>query len=198
MRNTGSHRILADRRGLLFAAASALTVSSIGPAFGKSEWLITAEEIEAAKKLLQASSGTLADDKAEIAKKALDAPNANSTEAAKRQSQGSPGADKDAKPSTPAIVFIKPAQSGKVPAPVDFEVRFIPVAPARIELSSVKVIYSGLVDITNRIREFGGKIDANGIVLSKAPLKPDVYRVAVAVTDSAGKSARQTVQFTVL
>ena len=197
MRNADTHRNFAGRRGLLFAA-SALTVSSKGPAFAKSDWLITAEEIEAANRVMQASSGKAADDKAEISNKALDAPNASDMEASRRQSQGSPGADKDIKAGAPAILFVTPAQDAKVPGPVDFEVRFIAVAPARIELSSIKVIYSGLFDITNRIREFGGKIDASGIVLSKAPLKPDAYRVAVAVTDSAGRSARQTVQFTVL
>jgi len=198
LRNVGAHRLLVDRRELLFAAVSALTVSSAGKAFGKSEWLITADEIEAAKRLREAPSSTQADDKAEIERQALDAPNAGDREAAGRQSHGAPGTDKNAKSSAPAILFLKPAQSGKVPAPVDFEVRFIPVAPARIEPSSVKVIYSGLFDITDRIREFGGKIDAHGIALSKAPLKPDVYRVAVVVADSAGNSARQTVQFTVL
>lgn len=198
MRNASSHQILADRRGLLFAAAAALTVSSVGPAFGKPEWLVTAEEIATAQKVLHGSSGTPADDKPGLARQALDAPRGNDTEAAKQQLQGSPSADKDARPSAPSILFVKPVQDAKVPGPVDFEVRFTPVSPARIEPSSVKVIYSGLFDITNRIREFGGRIDADGIVLSKAPLKPDTYRVAIAVTDSAGRSARQAVQFTVL
>lgn len=198
MRNADSHRTIADRRGLLFAAAAALTASSIGAAFGKSGWLVTAEEIATAKRISQGSSGTPADDKPGLARQAMDPPRSTDTEAAKQPPQGSLAADKDAKPSAPAIQFVKPVQDSKVPGPVDFEVRFTPVAPARIEPSSVKVIYSGLFDITDRIREFGGKIDANGIVLSKAPLKPDTYRVAIAVTDSAGRSARQTVQFTVL
>lgn len=196
MRNASSRQILADRRGLLFAAAAALTVSSVGPAFGRAEWLVTAEEIATAKKILQGSSGTPADDKSGPATQALDTPRGN--DAARQQSQGSLSADKDARPSAPAILFVKPVQDARVPGPVDFEVRFIPVSPARIEPSSVKVIYSGLFDITDRIREFGGRIDADGIVLSKAPLKPDTYRVAIAVTDNTGRSARQTVQFTVL
>lgn len=175
-----------------------MTASSMGAAFGKPEWLVTAEEIATAKRISQGSSGTLADKKPGLARQTMDPPGANDTEAARQQSQGSLAADKDTKPSAPSIQFVKPVQNSKVPGPVDFEVRFMPAAPARIEPSSVKVIYSGLFDITDRIREFGGKIDANGIVLSKAPLKPDTYRVAIAVTDSAGRSARQTVQFTVL
>jgi hypothetical protein len=198
MSNAGSHQILAHRRSLLFAAAAALTVSSVGPAFGKPEWLVTAEEIATAKKVLQGSSGTPGDDKPGLARQALDAPRGNDTEAEKQQLQGALSADKDTKPSAPSILFVKPVQNDKVRGPVDFEVRFIPVSPARIEPSSVKVIYSGLFDITNRIREFGGRIDADGIVLFRAPLRPDTYRVAIAVADSTGRSARQTVQFTVL
>jgi hypothetical protein len=200
MWNRSTCRVSAERRGLLLAAASALTLPFSLPAFGRAEWLITADEIEAARKVLHGSSS--APDADEIAKKALlGSPNAaelNEIEAAKKASQGSPTAAKDAKPSAPSISILKPVENGQILAPVDFDIRFVPVPPAHIDPSSIKVIYSGLFDITNRIREFGGKVDASGIVLSKAPLKPDVYRVTVAVADSAGRMARQAVRFTVI
>jgi hypothetical protein len=202
MRKGSACRVSAERRGLLFAAASALTLSFSLPAFGRAEWLITADEIEAAKKVLHRFSSAPDADEIEAAKKALHGSQStgegNEIEAARKASQGSPSAAMDAKPSAPSISILKPVESGQIIAPVDFDVRFAPVPPAHIDPSSIKVIYSGLFDITNRIREFGGKVDASGILLSKAPLKPDVYRVTVAVADSAGRMARQAVRFTVI
>jgi hypothetical protein len=180
MRSGISHRLLTQRRELLLAAASALTVSFSIPAAGKAEWLITADEIEAVRKALHRSPSKESDE----------------TEATRSTLQGAPSSD--AKPSGPSVLVLKPAENGQIKSPVDFDIRFVPVPPASINPSSVKIIYSGLFDITDRIRDYGGKIDAAGIVLAKAPLKPDSYRVTISVTDSAGRTTRQAVRFTVL
>ncbi len=195
-----SHRLLAQRRELLLAAASALTLSFSVPALGKAEWLITADEIEAAKKALQRSPSAVDGDDSEPLRKAFGESSSvtEPNEIAAAKKQGAPSSAEDGKLSGPSVLVFKPAESGQVVSPVDFDIRFVPVPPASINPSSVKIIYSGLFDITDRIREFGGKIDAAGIVLSKAPLKPDAYRVTIAVTDSVGRTTRRAVRFTVL
>lgn len=201
MRSGISHRLLTQRRELLLAAASALTVSFSIPALGKAEWLITADEIDAARKALHRSPSAVDGDESEAARKVLREPSSAAEDdeiAATRKSlQGAPSSAEDAKPSGPSVLVLKPAENGQIKSPVDFDIRFVPVAPASINPSSVKIIYSGLFDITDRIRQYGGKIDAGGILLSKAPLKPDSYRVTIAVTDSAGRTTRQAVRFTV-
>ena len=196
MRSGIGHRLLTQRRELLLAAASALTVSFSIPAVGKAEWLITADEIEAARKALHRFPSAVDGGGSEPARKALR--ESNEDEATKRTLQGAPSSAEDAKLSGPSVLVLKPAENGQIKSPVDFDIRFVPVAPAFINPSSIKIIYSGLFDITDRIREFGGKIDAAGILLSKAPLKPDAYRVTIAVTDSAGRTTRRAVRFTVL
>lgn len=197
MSNGSSHRLLAQRRELLLTAASALTLSFSVPALGRAEWLITANEIEAARKALQRSPSAVDGDDSEAATKALREPS-SAAEANEIEKLRAPSSAEDSKHSGPSVLVYKPVESGQIKSPVDFDIRFVAVPPASINPSSVKIIYSGLFDITDRIREFGGKIDASGIVLSKAPLKPDAYRVTIAVTDSAGRTTRQAVRFTVL
>jgi hypothetical protein len=195
MYSGSSHRLLAQRRDLLLAA-SALTLSFSVPALGKAEWLITADEIEAARKALHQSQSAVDGDESEVPRKALQ--QSDEIGPTKKTLQGAPSSAEDAKPSGPSVLVLKPIENGQIKSPVDFDIRFVPVAPASINPSSIKIIYSGLFDITDRIREYGGKIDAAGIVLSKAPLKPDAYRVTIAVTDSAGRTTRRAVRFTVL
>lgn len=197
MSNGSSHRLLAQRRDLLLTAASALTLSFSIPALGRAEWLIRESEIEAARKTLQRSPSAVDGDESEAARKAL-RESSGAAKADEIEKLRAPNSADDGKHSGPSVLVYKPVESGQIKSPVDFDIRFVPVPPASINPSSVKIIYSGLFDITDRIREFGGKIDASGIVLSKAPLKPDAYRVTIAVTDSAGRTTRQAVRFTVL
>lgn len=98
----------------------------------------------------------------------------------------------------PVVEIILPRDSAKIVAPVDFDVRFRTNPPAVIDPSSIRVLYGFLrVDITRRIKEFGGDISAQGIKLAKAPLQPDSYTVTVEVANSQNRKATRTVRFNV-
>lgn len=154
------------RRRTVLSAGS-VTLALPASAGARTQWLITAEEIEEANKMTSGPARSAA------------------------PSEG---------PSTgaPAINILMPSEGGRIVAPVDFDVRFVPVPPSQIDPTSVKIIYSGWLDITKRIREFGGQVDVNGIALSKAPLKPDNYSVTIVVGDNTGRTRRRTVRFSVV
>jgi hypothetical protein len=94
------------------------------------------------------------------------------------------------------------AKAAKTPragiSPVDFDIRFQTKPPAAIDPTSIRVLYGFLrLDITSRIKEFGGEISARGITLIKAPLQPDSYLVTIEVANSQGRKTRRTVRFDV-
>jgi len=164
IRRTGSDATSLPRRRVVFAGTAALALPFSAPAGANTGWLITAEEIEAARK---------------------------------NQTYGAAPSEDD-RSGAPAISILLPGEGGRILSPVDFDVRFVPVPPTQIDPASIKIIYSGWLDITGRIREFGGLVDARGISLSKAPLKPDTYGVTIVVADNSRRAARRTVRFTVV
>ncbi|OJU33976.1 MAG: hypothetical protein BGN99_28160 [Alphaproteobacteria bacterium 65-37] len=100
--------------------------------------------------------------------------------------------------SDPVVEIVLPREGEKIISPVDFDVRFRTSPPAVIDPTSVRVLYGFMrVDITSRIKEFGGEISAQGIKLVKAPLQPDSYTVTVEVANSQNRKARRTVRFNV-
>ena len=117
--------------------------------------------------------------------------------AKKAKDYGAPDKPEGPSSGAPAIVINKPTEGGSIRAPVDFDVRFAPVSPAQIDVGSIRILYSNWLDITSRIREHGGRIDAQGIFLANAPLKPDTYKVTIVVADTTRRTTRRAVMFTV-
>ena len=85
----------------------------------------------------------------------------------------------------PAIKLTSPEADTPVVAPFDFKVSFEPRGDARIDTSSVKVVYmkSPFVDLTPRLKN---AISANGIDFAKADVPPGTHTIRVTVKDSEG------------
>ena len=86
----------------------------------------------------------------------------------------------------PAIKLTSPEADTPVVAPFDFKVSFEPRGDARIDTSSVKVVYmkSPFVDLTPRLKN---AISANGIDFAKADVPPGTHTIRVTVKDSEGR-----------
>jgi hypothetical protein len=98
----------------------------------------------------------------------------------------------------PVVEILLPKNGDRIISPVDFDIRFQTKPPAAIDPTSIRVLYGFLrLDITSRIKEFGGEISARGITLIKAPLQPDSYLVTIEVANSQGRKTRRTVRFDV-
>jgi len=86
----------------------------------------------------------------------------------------------------PAVKLVSPEADTPVMAPFDFKVNFEPRGDAKIDQSSVKVVYmkSPFVDLTPRLTS---AISANGIDFAKADVPPGTHTIRVTVKDADGR-----------
>ena len=96
----------------------------------------------------------------------------------------------------PAIKLASPEADTPVTAPFDFKVNFEPRGDAKIDPSSVKVVYmkSPFVDLTPRLKS---AISANGIDFAKADVPPGIHTIRVTVKDSEGREANSVLNLVV-
>ena len=96
----------------------------------------------------------------------------------------------------PAIKLASPEADTPVAAPFDFRVNFEPRGDAKIDPSSVKVVYmkSPFVDLTPRLK---GAISANGIDFAKADVPPGTHTIRVTVKDSEGRETNSVLNLVV-
>lgn len=96
----------------------------------------------------------------------------------------------------PAVKLASPEADTPVVAPFDFKVNFEPRGDAKIDPSSVKVVYmkSPFVDLTPRLK---GAISANGIDFAKADVPPGTHTIRVTVKDSEGRETNSVMNLVV-
>lgn len=96
----------------------------------------------------------------------------------------------------PAIKLASPEADTPVVAPFDFRVTFEPRGDAKIDLSSVKVVYmkSPFVDLTPRLKN---AISANGIDFAKADVPPGTHTIRVTVKDTDGRETNSVLNLVV-
>jgi hypothetical protein len=96
----------------------------------------------------------------------------------------------------PAIKLTSPEADTPVAAPFDFKVNFEPRGDAKIDPSSVKVVYmkSPFVDLTPRLKN---AISANGIDFAKAEVPPGTHTIRVTVKDSEGRETNSVLNLVV-
>jgi hypothetical protein len=96
----------------------------------------------------------------------------------------------------PAVKLASPEADTPVAAPFDFKVNFEPRGDAKIDQSSVKVIYmkSPFVDLTPRLKS---AISANGIDFAKADVPPGTHTMRITVKDSEGRETNSVINLVV-
>jgi hypothetical protein len=96
----------------------------------------------------------------------------------------------------PAIKLASPAADTPVMAPFDFKVDFEARGDAKIDPSSVKVVYmkSPFVDLTPRLKS---AISANGIDFAKADVPPGTHTIRVTVKDTEGRETNSVLNLVV-
>ncbi len=96
----------------------------------------------------------------------------------------------------PAIKLASPEADTPVATPFDFKVNFEPRGDAKIDPSSVKVVYmkSPFVDLTPRLKS---AISANGIDFAKADVPPGTHTIRVTVKDSEGRETNSVMNLIV-
>jgi len=96
----------------------------------------------------------------------------------------------------PAIKLTSPEADTPVTAPFDFKVNFEARGDAKIDLSSVKVVYmkSPFVDLTPRLKS---AISANGIDFVKADVPPGSHTIRITVKDSEGRETNSVLNLVV-
>ena len=96
----------------------------------------------------------------------------------------------------PAIKLTSPEADTPVAAPFDFKVNFEPRGDAKIDPSSVKVVYmkSPFVDLTPRLKS---AISANGIDFAKADVPPGTHTIRVTVKDTEGRETNSVLNLVV-
>jgi hypothetical protein len=89
-----------------------------------------------------------------------------------------------------------PEADTPVVAPFDFKVNFEPRGDAKIDPSSVKVVYmkSPFVDLTPRLKS---AISANGIDFVKADVPPGTHTIRVTVKDTEGRETNSVLNLVV-
>jgi hypothetical protein len=96
----------------------------------------------------------------------------------------------------PAVKLESPVADTPVVAPFDFKVNFEARGDAKIDPSTVKVVYmkSPFVDLTPRLKN---AISANGIDFAKADVPPGTHTLRITVKDSDGRETNSVVNLVV-
>jgi len=96
----------------------------------------------------------------------------------------------------PGVKLASPEADTPVMAPFDFKVNFEPRGDAKIDPSSVKVVYmkSPFVDLTPRLKS---AISANGIDFAKADVPPGTHTIRVTVKDTEGRETNTVLNLVV-
>jgi hypothetical protein len=96
----------------------------------------------------------------------------------------------------PGVKLASPEADTPVMSPFDFKVNFEPRGDAKIDPSSVKVVYmkSPFVDLTPRLKN---AISANGIDFAKADVPPGTHTIRVTVKDSEGRETNSVLNLVV-
>lgn len=96
----------------------------------------------------------------------------------------------------PAVKLESPEADTPVVAPFEFKVNFEARGDAKIDPSSVKVIYmkSPFVDLTPRLKN---AISAYGIDFSKADVPPGTHAIRITVKDTDGRETNSVVNLVV-
>lgn len=96
----------------------------------------------------------------------------------------------------PAVKLESPEADTPVAAPFEFKVNFEARGDAKIDPSSVKVVYmkSPFVDLTPRLKN---AISANGIDFAKADVPPGTHTLRITVKDSEGRETNSVVNLIV-
>jgi hypothetical protein len=96
----------------------------------------------------------------------------------------------------PGVKLASPEADTPVMSPFDFKVNFEPRGDAKIDSSSVKVVYmkSPFVDLTPRLKN---AISANGIDFVKADVPPGTHTIRVTVKDTEGRETNSVLNLVV-
>lgn len=96
----------------------------------------------------------------------------------------------------PAVKLASPEADTPVAAPFDLKVNFEPRGDAKIDPSSVKVVYmkSPFVDLTPRLKN---SISASGIDFAKADVPPGTHTIRVTVKDTEGRETNTVLNLVV-
>ena len=96
----------------------------------------------------------------------------------------------------PAVKLNSPVADTPVMSPFDFKVAFEARGDAKIDPTSVKVIYmkSPFVDLTPRLKS---AISANGIDFAKADVPPGTHTIRVSVKDTDGRETNSVLTLVV-
>jgi len=96
----------------------------------------------------------------------------------------------------PAVKLESPEADTPVVAPFDFKVNFEARGDAKIDPSTVKVVYmkSPFVDLTPRLKN---AISANGIDFAKADVPPGTHTLRITVKDGDGRETNSVVNLVV-
>jgi len=96
----------------------------------------------------------------------------------------------------PAVKLNSPEADTPVMSPFDFKVAFEARGDAKIDPTSVKVIYmkSPFVDFTPRLKS---AISANGIDFAKADVPPGTHTIRVSVKDTDGRETNSVLTLVV-
>jgi hypothetical protein len=99
----------------------------------------------------------------------------------------------------PSITVVNPNSAAPIQPPVDIDVRFKAAAGAAVNVASLKILYGFLkIDITQRILQAPGvQVSASGLTAKGARLPSGSHKLVIEVADSLGRTARQSLEFTV-
>jgi hypothetical protein len=101
--------------------------------------------------------------------------------------------------NAPKIAIIEPNCSTAIRGPINIDVRFQAAKGATVDPATLKIRY-GLfhIDVTRRILDAAGvQVSASGFKTIGAQLPRGNHQLSIEITDSAGRTGRQLVAFTV-
>ena len=96
----------------------------------------------------------------------------------------------------PGIKLVSPAPGAELKSPFDLKVVFEPRGGAKIDPTSVKVIYlkAQPVDLLPRLK---GALSEQGIALSSAETPPGEHQIQITLQDSEGRTSNSIIQLNV-
>ncbi len=95
----------------------------------------------------------------------------------------------------PEIVLVSPRLPMKISSPIDIELRFLAMPPAKIVRGSLRILYGFFgFDITERLTK-DAEVTQFGIVAKNADLPAGSHSITIEVSDDHNRIARKTIHF---
>ena len=98
----------------------------------------------------------------------------------------------------PPSIEVHQPNTKHLASPFDIDIRFIPEPGSRVKSDTLRILYGWMqVDITDRVRQWGATISAQGLTAKGAQVPPGHHTLTIQVADDRQRVGKTELSFSV-